>query len=239
MSILRILSLLVLSAALWSPPVQARTASAEIARIRTGIATLEQVHVRLDWPNTADSGTLQLRVGKLDAPDLGYAFRDLNWQCPLQRDGDGGWRCAGELRSGDAKPMRLDIALGTAFTDVVLRQGESRLEVHRQAAAPDDTRIDLMKVPLIWSQALLSAAWADGRWKTGQLDGRLLVSAPANQPLRVSGPLALSAAALETPDGSIAAEGLGAQLTLDYRNAAGGQHVDLRGTLRGGELLFG
>lgn len=239
MSILRILSLFVLSAALWPTAAQARTASAEIARIRTGIATLEQVHVRLDWLNTADSGTLQLRVGKLDAPDLGYAFRDLSWQCPLQRDGDGGWRCEGELRSGGAKPMRLDIALGTAFTDVVLRQGESRLEVHRQAAAPDDTRIDLMKVPLIWSQALLSAAWADGRWKTGQLDGRLLVSTPANQPLRVSGPLTLSAAALETPDGSIAAEGLGAQLMLDYRNAAAGQRVDLRGTLRGGELLFG
>ncbi len=239
MSILRILSLFVLSAALWPTAAQARTATAEIARIRTGIATLEQVHVRLDWPNTADSGTLQLRVGKLDAPDLGYAFRDLSWQCPLQRDGDGGWRCEGELRSGDAKPTRLEIALGTAFTDVVLRQGESRLEVHRQAAAPDDTRIDLMKVPLIWSQALLSAAWAEGRWKTGQLNGRLLVSAPANQPLRVSGPLALSAAALETPDGSIAAEGLGAQLTLDYRNAAAGQRVDLRGTLRGGELLFG
>lgn len=239
MSILRILSLFVLSAALWSPAAQARTATADIARIRTGISTLERVHVRLDWPKAADRGTLQLRVGRLDAPDLGYTFRDLSWQCPLQRDGDGGWRCEGELRSGGAKPMRLEIALGTAFTDVVLRQGASRLEVHRQAAAPDDTRIDLMKVPLIWSQALLGRAWADGRWKTGQLDGRLVVSAPANRPLRVSGPLALTAAALETPDGSIAAEGLGAQFTLDYRNAAAGQRVDLRGTLRGGELLFG
>ncbi len=239
MSILRILSLFVLSAALWSPAAQARTATADIARIRTGIATLEQVHVHLDWPNTADRGTLQLRVGKLDAPDLGYAFRDLSWQCPLQRDGDGGWRCEGELRSGGAKPMRLDIALGTAFTDVVLHQGESRLEVHRQAATPDDTRVDLMKVPLIWSQALLSSAWADGRWKTGRLDGSLVISAPANQPLRVSGPLALTAAALETPDGSIAAEGLGADLRLDYRTAAAEQRIDLRGDLRGGEVLFG
>jgi hypothetical protein len=239
MPILRILSLFVLSAALWSPAAQARTATADIARIRTGIATLEQVHVRLDWPKTADRGTLQLRVGKLDAPDLGYAFRDLSWQCPLQRDGDGGWRCDGELRSGGAKPMRLEIALGTAFTDVVLGQGEARLEVHRQAAAPDDTRIDLLNVPVLWSQALLSRAWADGRWKNGQLDGRLVVNAPTNRPLRVFGPLALAGAALETPDGSIAAEGLGAQLTLDYRNAAAGQRVDLRGTLRGGELLFG
>jgi hypothetical protein len=239
MSILRILSLILLSAVLWAPAAQARTATAEIARIRTGIATLEQVHVRLDWPNTAEQGTLRLRVGKLDAPDLGYAFRDLSWQCPLQRDGDGGWRCEGELRSGGAQPMRLGIELGTAFTDVVLRQGASRLEVHRQAAVPDDTRIDLVDVPVIWSQALLSRAWADGRWKTGQLGGRLVVSAPTNKPLRVSGPLTLAGAALETPDGSIAAEGLGASLALDYSNRSDGQRVDLRGELRGGELLFG
>ena len=244
MSILRILLLFMLSAALWSPLAQARTAIADIARIRTGIATLEQVHVRLDWPKNADRGTLQLRVGKLNAPDLGYAFRNVMWQCPLQRDGDGGWRCEGELlsdglRSAGAKPMRLGIDLATAFTDVVLRQGEARLEVHRQAATPDDTRIDLVKVPLVWSQALLSRAWTEGRWKTGQLDGRLVVSVPTNQPLRVSGPLMLAAAALETPDGSIAAEGLGANLALDYRNTANEQRVDLRGTLRGGELLFG
>jgi hypothetical protein len=139
MPILRTLWLLALSAALWPVAAQARSATAEIARIRTGIATLEQVHVRLDWPKTAASGMLKLRVGKLDAPNLGYVFRDLTWQCPLQRDGDGGWRCEGELlsnslRSGGARPMRLDIDLGTAFTDVVLRQGETRLEVHRQAA---------------------------------------------------------------------------------------------------------
>ena len=237
--ILRILLLLMLCAPCWPQTAQARTATADIARIRTGLATLEQVNVRLDWSKTADSGTLRLRVGKLDAPGLGYAFRNLTWRCPLQRDGEGGWRCDGELRSGDAPPMRLGIDLATAFTDVVLRQGDARLEVHRQAAAPDDTRIDLLKVPLIWSQALLSRAWADGRWKAGQLDGRLVVSAPRGQPLRVAGPLTLAGAALETPGGSIAAEGLGANLALDYRSAANQQRVDLRGDLRGGELLFG
>jgi hypothetical protein len=225
--------------ALWSPTALARTANAEIARIATGAATLERVHVRLDWPKTADRGQLRLRVGKLDAPNLGYAFRDLDWRCPLQRDSDGGWRCDGELRSGGGRPMRLAVDLGIAFTDVVLRQGDARLEVHRQAAAPDDTRIDLVKVPLIWSQALLKLAWADGRLKNGSLDGHLIVSAPANRPLQVAGPLTLRGAALETPDGSIAAEGLGAVLALDYRNAANEQRVDLRGELRGGELLFG
>lgn len=239
MPMLRILLLFVLSAALWSPGAQARTATADIARIRTGLATLDRVHVRLDWPKDADHGTLQLRVGHLEAHDLGYAFRDLDWQCPLLRDDGGGWHCDGELRGGGAKPMRLSLDLATAFTDVVLRQGDARLEVHRQAAAPDDTRIDLVQVPVLWSQALLSRAWPNGKFTKGRLDGRLVVSVPTNRPLRVTGPLALTGAALETPDASIATEGLGAQVDLDYSSRAGEQRVGLRGELRGGELLFG
>ena len=238
LSIPRLL-LLLSCAVLWSPTALARTANAEIARITTGAATLEQVRVRLDWPEAADHGMLRLRVGKLEAPNLGYAFRDLDWRCPLRRDGEGGWRCDGEMRSGNGRAMRLAVDLGTAFTDVVLGQGDARLEVHRQAAAPDDTRIDLIKVPLIWSQALLNLAWDEGRWKSGSLDGRLIVSAPTNRPLQVAGPLTLIGAALETPDGSIAAENLGAKLALDYRKTSNEQRVDLRGELHGGELLFG
>lgn len=238
LSIPRLL-LLLSCAVLWSSTALARTANAEIARITTGAATLERVRVGLDWPEAADHGLLRLRVGRLEAPNLGYAFRDLDWQCPLRRDGEGGWRCDGEMRSGNGGAMRLAVDLGTAFTDVVLRRGDARLEVHRQAAAPDDTRIDLVKVPLAWSQALLNLAWAEGRWKNGSLDGRLIVSAPADRPLRVAGPLTLTGAALETPDGSIAAENLGAKLALDYRKTSNEQLVDVRGELRGGELLFG
>lgn len=237
--ILPILLSLALCAAFWPQTTQARTATASIARIATGLATLERVDVRLDWPAQADRGTLRLRVGTLDAPDLGYRFHDLVWQCPLQRDGAGGWRCDGDLRAGRGAPMRLGVDLGTAYTDVALRQGAARLEVHRQAAAPDDTRIDLVQVPMRWSQALLDRAWADGRFKNGLMDGRLVVSAPADRPLRIAGPLTFQGVALETPDATIAAEGLGARFALDYRIAANEQRIDLDGELRGGEFLFG
>jgi hypothetical protein len=237
--ILPILLSLAFCAAFWPQMAQARTATATIARITTGLATLQRVDVRLDWPAQADRGTLRLKVGMLDAPDLGYRFHDLVWQCPLQRDAAGGWRCDGDLRAGRGDPLRLGVDLGTAYTDVVLRQGAARLEVHRQAATPDDTRIDLVQVPLIWAQALLGRAWADGRFKNGLMDGRLVVSAPAGRPLRVAGPLTFHAAALETPDATIAAEGLGARFALDYRSAANEQRIALDGELRGGEFLFG
>lgn len=237
--ILPILLSLAFCAVFWPQMAQARTATATIARITTGLATLERVDVRVDWPAQADRGTLRLKVGTLDAPDLGYRFQDLVWQCPLQRDAAGGWRCDGDLRAGRGDPLRLGVDLGTAYTDVVLRQGAARLEVHRQAATPDDTRIDLVQMPLIWAQALLGRAWADGRFKSGLMDGRLVVSAPADRPLRVAGPLTLQAAALETPDATIAAEGLGARFALDYRSAANEQRIALDGELRGGEFLFG
>lgn len=215
------------------------------ARIRTGIATMERVQVQLDWPADAAQGRLRLRVGSLDAPGLGYRFRNVDWQCPLRRDGAGGWRCTGPLQGapgeggGLGAPLRLDLALGTAVTDLQLTQGAARFAVTRNAAAPDDTRIDLTQVPVQWAQALLSQAWADGRMRSGTLAGALRVHAPARGPLRVQGPLSLSGLALETPDGSIAAEGVNAKLALDYRSEGSAQGIALDGALNGGELLVG
>ena len=66
-------------------PVHARTAQARIARVGTAVATLEQVRVRVNWAADAQSGELQLWAGTVEAPDLGYHYRDLHWRCPLQR----------------------------------------------------------------------------------------------------------------------------------------------------------
>ncbi|MGJ7904440.1 hypothetical protein, partial [Lysobacter sp. 1R34A] len=82
----------------------------------TAVATLEDVRVRLSWPARAAQGELQLQAGRVVAPDLGYRYRDVLWRCPLQRDGRGGWRCDGELRSGGGRPLRLALDLGVATT---------------------------------------------------------------------------------------------------------------------------
>src|SRR3546814_9051579 len=77
------------------------------------------------------------------------------------------------------------------------------------------------RVPVAWAQALPSKAWSDGRLTAGTLDGQLAVRTPVNHPLRVNGTLALADGALETPDGSIAAEQLGGRFRIDYRRPAG------------------
>src|SRR5687768_16444148 len=101
-------------------PAQARTMTANIARVTTAVATLEGVQVRLHWPSQAPRGELLLRAARVDAPDLGYAFRDMAWRCPLSRDGQGGWRCDGELQAANGKPLRLSLDLATASTDAAL-----------------------------------------------------------------------------------------------------------------------
>lgn len=224
-------------------PADARTAIARIARVTTAVATLEDVRVQLDWPAQATQGRLRLQATRFDAPDLGYRFRNLDWRCALQRDGKGGWRCDGWLRGGMGAPFRLALDLGSASTDARLTRGASTIALTRSAAAPDVTRMDLTRLPLAWTQALLSRAWADGRITGGTFDSRLTITAAPRQPLRIAGPATLHAAALDTPDGTIAAENLGAQLELDARlgdaRLGAEDRVVLDGRLQGGELLFG
>lgn len=220
-------------------PASARTLQAQIAKVTTAVATLEGVNVRLDWPAQATQGDLVLTARSVVAADLGYRFANLRWQCPLQRDGSDGWRCDGTLRSGRNAPLRLAVDLGSASTDAVLSQGRGTLALHRQAAAPDDTIIDLTRVPLPWAQALLAQVWKDGKLKAGTLDGRLTVHAPKRKPLQVAGTLNVAAAALDTPDATIAAEHLGGRLAIDYRKTPQLGSVVVDGELRGGEFLVG
>ena len=217
----------------------ARTLAAKVARVTTAVATLEGVEVRLHWPRGAQRGELSLRAARADAPDLGYAFRDLSWRCPLVRDRQAGWRCDGELRSGDGTAMRLAVDLGPAHTDAALSQGAARLALRRSAATPDDTLIDLTAVPVAWAQALAAQAWAAGRLNGGRLDGRLRVRSPRRGPLQVAGPLRVTGAAVDTADGAIAAEGLDAQVGIDYRRLPGSTLVTLDGAIDAGEMLFG
>ena len=230
---------LVLACVCVAPAAQARVLKAGITRVTTGVATLEGVEVRLAWADDGREGTLSLRAARVDAPALGYRFRALAWQCPLRRDGAGGWRCDGALRAAGGPPMRLSVDLGTATTDAVLARGGARIGVHRTAAAPDDTRIDLTAVPAAWAQALLSQAWADGRFSSGTLDGRLTVHVPTRGPLRVDGTLAARDLGIDTPDGTLAAAGLGLRTRLDWRSAGDRSTLVVDGTLHGGELLAG
>ncbi|MFC0677592.1 hypothetical protein ACFFGH_07010 [Lysobacter korlensis] len=233
-------SLLVLACALLSALPgngDARTATARIERVSTPVATLRKVRVRLEWEDGASQGELRIQAGTLDAPDLGYRFRDLDWQCPLTRAADR-WQCKGVLRSGASAPFGFSLTLDDAKTNAVLTRGAARIGLDREAQSPDITRIDLARVPVAWTQALVAQAWADARLTGGTLDASLAIRAPAGGRLQIEGPVKLQAAGVDTPDGAIAAENLGARLHVDARFGEVDE-VNLDGQLLGGELLFG
>lgn len=219
-------------------PAQARVATLRAQEITTPVATLSQLELRLQWNAGQPAGDLQLRVGELDAPALGYHFRNLQWRCPLQRRIDG-WLCDGEVLTPGQQPIRLAVVLGAESMQVDVYRGGARLRVQRDLATPELTRLDLRKVPLQWAQALFATAWADARLKAGTLDGQLAVTAADAASLRVAGPLALRALSLENTDSSIVGEGVSGDFQLDYRNAPHAAQVRLSGRLRSGEFLAG
>ena len=234
----RILALLLL--ALAALPVQARTATARVDRISAAGVELEHVVVRLHWPAGAAQGELQVDAGRVDAAEFGYRFDRVRWRCPLSRTALDGWHCDGPLQGSGGAPLRLALDLSSAITDAVLSGDGARIALHRNAATPDATQIDLTRVPLAWAQALLAQAWADGRLTKGVVDGQATLETPAARPLRIDARLALSQVALESRDGSIAVGDLGARLDLDYRQPANaGALLAIDATLRGGELLYG
>lgn len=229
-----------LCASLFVPTTaQARVMQARIAKVTTPVATLQQVRVKLDWADGASAGTLDLWAARVDAPDLGYAYRDLHWQCPLLRADHDGWRCDGQLRSGNAEPLRLAVQFDAAATKAALSQGSARLALDRNAASPDLTGFDLTKVPMHWVQALLTKAWPEARLTSGELDGKLLIDAGTGRPLRIAGPLTVHGMGLETADASTAAEKLAGRFAIDYRTTPTLSLLTVDGALQGGAFLTG
>jgi len=234
----RLLALLWMSAL--AGTAQARTLDADIAKIRLPMATLETVHVQLDWPDGATQGTLSLQAARVQAPDLGIDARHVAWTCPLQRIDSVGWACDGTLRSA-GKTYRLAIAFDEAGLRGTFSDKRATLAMHRATATPDLTRIDLTRVPIAWAQGLLAQSWADARLQGGTLDGRVDVAAPSKGPLQITGRLNASGVKLETTDATIASDKLAGTFDFDYKiyDAPHPSLLSLDGTLRGGEFLAG
>ena len=235
---MRALVVLVLSAC--AGIAHARTLDADIAKIRLPIATLDKVHVRLDWPAGAPQGTLQLHAARVQAPDLGLDARKLTWSCPLQRIDAHGWQCDGTLRSGK-QSFRLSVAFDEAGTRATLREGRATIDVQRDTASPDLTHVDLTRVPIAWAQSLLAKSWADARLQGGTVDGNIDVAAPGQGPLHITGRLAAAGLKLETTDATIAGDKLAGTFDFDYRifDAPRPSLLTLDGNLHGGEFLAG
>lgn len=220
-------------------PAQARTLQASIQQVESPMARMQQVRLRLHWPAQAPQGQLELHAARLDSEALGYAWRDVRWHCPLQRDGASHWRCEGPVRSAGQAPARLALRLGNEVIQGSLQQGGARVTVDHVRSRPELVGIDLVEVPALWLQALARQGWSDVGFSSGKVDGQLRVHLPQKAPWWLDGELRLAGLGLANADASIAAENLGVRLQLQYRNLAGRPDVRVQGQWRGGEFLAG
>jgi len=221
---------------------QAQSIQARIANVEAAGTTLREVRLTLDWSADVANGQLRLQAGDVDAGALGWRFRDLDWRCPLRREtveGDTRWRCDGPLRSRQGAPLQLSLVLDAATTTAGLSGGGARIDLSRNAAAPDATRIDLRRVPAAWVEALVRASWTSARLTGGTLDGEVRIETPTGRPMRVEADLAIVGLALETEDGSIAAGDVDGDLEARLTLPDDALEARVDGRLRGGELLFG
>ena len=235
--LIKVLRIAVLALA-WVPAIgHARTLDLRADSLRSAVAIADGLHARLDWPDAAQNGSLRIDADAIDASAYGYRFSNVHWECPLTRDRNGGWHCDGDVRAGNAKPMRLSLELAAASTFARLSDGRSAVGMQRIAKTPDSTRLLFEQVPAAWLQAYTATLWADGKLQKGTLAGRLDVRVPARGPLDVQGPLQLRGVALETPDGRFAAGALDADVQFGFIRNAAHRAVSVDITLRGGELL--
>ena len=225
-------------ALVFAAPAQAQMLDARIARLTTGAGSMEQVELRVDWPQGDARGTLSLRAATVELPAIAWRARDVDWNCPLVRAPQGKWRCDGPVRVRGGGVQRLAVDISPEDLGAELMVGGSRIAYGRAPGAGEAKRVRLAKVPVAWLKDFLAGLWEAGRWNAGSLDGAIDIDAPVRGPLRVRTDLALSGVGVETPDGSLAASGLGGRLRLDFRSQGARESVDLDFRARGGELLF-
>lgn len=213
----------------------ARTVQLDVARVQSAAGSMRDVEVRVTWPEGADTGELQLRAARVEVPAIAHAEDDVQWTCPLARDGDT-WRCDGELASRGRKRGTLALQASGQGLDARLALGSPVIALST-SRAPGRLHLDLARVPAAWLQAYLAGFWADGQWREGRVTGRVDIG--LGEGTDVASELALEDIALETPEGWLAGAGLSGQLSLTVDSEGADTRVRARLSTRGGEFLVG
>jgi hypothetical protein len=228
---------LVLALLCVAAPAFARTLELHADEVKAAAGNFRNVDVELQWPDGAPQGQLHLRAERLDVPVIFYAARSVDWRCPLERAGTGGWRCSGLVRTGNSPAFPLTLEISPAATRMDLRVGGGGLGFESVAGSPDIARLRLEQVPVAWLKAYLASLWKDPQWTQGKLGGTIDIVTPAAGPFEVRTDLQLHKVSLETPTGWLAAADVDGRLKLDYRQQGDHRVVDTHLSLRGGELL--
>lgn len=215
----------------------ARVAVLGIDRLETPVARVEGVELALDWPDGAVRGQLRLRAARLDAGELGYRWRALEGQCRLDRANDGAWRCLGRMQARGAAGLEISLRLHEDALRVELGDAHGRLAV-AGSVQQDSLGLELIRVPAVWLQPMLTAAWSQARLTEGRIDAQWRIE-PEGDAIALGGPLQIKELGLDTADGRIAAAGVAASGELRLRLDDALTRIESQLEFRCGEVLAG
>jgi hypothetical protein len=220
-------------------PVQARVLELDVERLVSALGRVESLAAKLEWPEGATQGQLDVRAGILDASGLGYRFRDLHWSCSLERPAPDAFGCVGAVRARGLERATLKATWREGQLDLELSGAGGQLAMSRPADAAAPVQLRATKLPAAWLQPLLSTFWDAGKLTAGTLDATLDIGEAAAGGTELSGPLAFAGFGLDSADGRIAAAEIdaGGRFRLGLQPDRTAIELDLE--LRGGEFLAG
>ncbi|MCI1730292.1 MAG: YdbH domain-containing protein [Chiayiivirga sp.] len=217
---------------------KAATVQFGVERATTALGTIEGVRVRMDWPDRAAQGALELKARIVDAGALGYRFREVSWRCALEPVAQG-WRCAGPVHARGAARSTLIAEWQAGILRVSLGGASGSLAVEFPLAVDGVVRVRGKRMPVAWLQSLLATQWADGRLTSGTLDADLAIRARDAGGSEMVGPVVFDDLGLDSVDGRIAAAGLSARTDMNLGFLPDATRLDLGAQLGRGEVLMG
>jgi hypothetical protein len=214
-------------------PLHARTLAVHADRLHSPEADARDIELRV---RESSAATLDLDIGRLDAPALGIADR-LTWRCAIANSTDGTRSCAGpvQLASSSGPAATLEARLLRDRVELDLSSGNALVRLQLPIAGGVATRIELARVPVAWLRGALDRAWAGAELREGTIDGDATLGAGD----AITGHYAFDALTFNTADGALATEEATANgdFALDALSSA--PHVRAGATFAGGRLRFG
>lgn len=228
-------ALLLIAASTAAAAAQRLVLSAEQVDLPLGLG--QDLALSLTWADGASEPALDLRLASLDTGALGYRFRQVRWQCAL-KVADDGMRCAGTAQAAGLRRGQLAIALHETALEASLGRAGASLQAN-YTFEQAQLALQAGELPLDWLKPLTDWLWAEASLQGGALSGALQLDLSREQRIGFEGRLSLADLGLDTPDGRIAAAGLGFDIELLGESGADGWTLKGEGPIRGGELLLG
>jgi hypothetical protein len=119
-----------------------------------------------------------------------------------------------------------------------VQQGKTVLNALLPLDQVTHVQMTLAALPLAWLRGVLAAAWPEGQLNGGSVAGAVALDL-ATDDTRISGRVDVAGIQLDSKEGNIAAQNLGASGSFRIENGPAATGVMFDGSLRGGQMLMG